>query len=138
MIVDFWRGPFHTGVYYDTEQDILFTGVRGEYGGPSPEYWRPHPEHPGLLVGYVLSERDLEEDEDGKLVRPDPFDDAVALKLTRASLEGRWSPWRSTELHAMNALVYAGYPDMGLVHTMAHALASLDEWLDARQLKFEF
>ncbi len=71
-------------------------------------------------------------------VRLEGYDETVALKLLRASLEPSWTPERSTALHAMGALFEEGIPDMGQVHDMCHAMAALDEWLDARQLKFDF
>lgn len=137
MIVDLGKGRGWPVVLYDTVQGTLFVRTRDEDGGKEPEYWRPHPRHPGLLVGYVLGKQVVRDDYDDP-VRLEGYDQTVALKLTRASLEPMWTPARSTELHAMGARFYDGIPGMGDIHAMAHALMALAEWLDSQQLKFDF
>jgi len=139
MIVDLAEGALWALVVtYDTEQDTLLTRTRDEYGGQEPEYWRPHPCHPGLLVGYVRDVHEVEDEYDDA-ARFESYDKTVALKLLRASQEIPWSAERSTELHQMNTgFYYHGVPDMGHVHEMHHAIARLVEWLDARQLSFDF
>jgi hypothetical protein len=137
MIVDLGKGRGWPITLYDTDQDTLFVRTRDEDGGREPEYWRPHPEHPGLLVGYVLGKQVVRDDYDDP-VRLESYDQTVALKLLRASLEPRWSAVRSAQLHANGALFYEGVPGMGEIHEMCHAMTSLGEWLDSRQLSFNF
>lgn len=136
MIVDLGKGRGWPIVLYDTEQDTLFVRTRDEDGGKEPEYWSPHPQHAGLLIGYVLGKRVVRDDDDDP--RIESYDKTVGLKLLRASLESAWTPERSTVLHAMGARFYEGIPDMGQIHEMCHAMTALDQWLDARQLKFDF
>lgn len=133
MIVDLSRGRGFPIDLYDTVEDSLSTRTRPEFDGREPEYWRPHPHNPNVLVGYVRDEYDEREWWDDP-IKPVPFDHTVGLKLRHASVEPAWDQGACDRLHCMGVRFYEGLPDIVRVNELWHARQALAKWFADKQL----